>query len=171
MRDIAIIELRNGDFSNINSLYLDENIFEKHPEYNYKDIYILHYEFGKEAKYSPGIITSFDKALIYNTKLYYNCSTQPGSSGGPILNSKNYKIIGVHKGFDPNKMLNKGCMLWRGNEIPQEIKNINCYDKMTFKKLDYNQKRDQQLVHDYWTKIGEKEKVFKKYAVDARYFY
>jgi len=108
MRDIAIIELRNGDFSNINSLYLDENIFEKHPEYNYKDIYILHYEFGKEAKYSPGIITSFDKALIYNTKLYYNCSTQPGSSGGPILNSKNYKIIGVHKGFDPNKMLNKG---------------------------------------------------------------
>ena len=108
MRDIAIIELRNGDFSNINSLYLDENIFEKHPEYNYKDIYILHYEFGKEAKYSPGIITSFDKALIYNTKLYYNCSTQPGSSGGPILNSKNYKIIGVHKGFDPNKKLNKG---------------------------------------------------------------
>ena len=108
MRDIAIIELRNGDFSNINSLYLDENIFEKHPEYNYKDIYILHYEFGKDAKYSPGIITSFDKALIYNTKLYYNCSTQPGSSGGPILNSKNYKIIGVHKGFDPNKMLNKG---------------------------------------------------------------
>ena len=108
MRDIAIIELRNGDFSNINSLYLDENIFEKHPEYNYKDIYILHYEFGKDAKYSPGIITSFDKALIYNTKLYNNCSTQPGSSGGPILNSKNYKIIGVHKGFDPNKMLNKG---------------------------------------------------------------
>jgi len=108
MRDIAIIELRNGDFSNINFLYLDENIFEKHPEYNYKDIYILHYEFGKDAKYSPGIITSFDKALIYNTKLYYNCSTQPGSSGGPILNSKNYKIIGVHKGFDPNKMLNKG---------------------------------------------------------------
>ena len=80
-----------------------------------------------------------------------------------------FGVLGAYGGDASYKI--KGCMLWRGNEIPQEIKNINCYDKMTFKKLDYNQKRDQQLVHDYWTKIGEKEKVFKKYAVDARYFY
>ena len=80
-----------------------------------------------------------------------------------------FGVLGTYGGNGDYKI--KGCMLWRGNEIPQEIKNINCYDKMTFKKLDYNQKRDQQLVHDYWTKIGEKEKVFKKYAVDARYFY
>ena len=80
-----------------------------------------------------------------------------------------FGVLGAYGGNGDYKI--KGCMLWRGNEIPQEIKNINCYDKMTFKKLDYNQKRDQQLVHDYWTKIGEKEKVFKKYAVDARYFY
>ena len=80
-----------------------------------------------------------------------------------------FGVLGAYGGNGDYKI--KGCMLWRGNEIPQEIKNINCYDKMTFKKLDYNKKRDQQLVHDYWTKIGEKEKVFKKYAVDARYFY
>ena len=80
-----------------------------------------------------------------------------------------FGVLGTYGGNGDYKI--KGCLLWRGNEIPQEIKNINCYDKMTFKKLDYNQKRDQQLVHDYWTKIGEKEKVFKKYAVDARYFY
>ena len=80
-----------------------------------------------------------------------------------------FGVLGAYGGNGDYKI--KGCMLWRGNEIPQEIKNINCCDKMTFKKLDYNQKRDQQLVHDYWTKIGEKEKVFKKYAVDARYFY
>ena len=80
-----------------------------------------------------------------------------------------FGVLGAYGGNGDYKI--KGCILWRGNEIPQEIKNINCYDKMTFKKLDYNQKRDQQLVHDYWTKIGEKEKVFKKYAVDARYFY
>ena len=80
-----------------------------------------------------------------------------------------FGVLGAYGGNGDYKI--KGCMLWRGNEIPQEIKNINCYDKMTFKKLDYNQKRDQQLVHDYWTKIGEKEKVFKKPAIDARYFY
>ena len=80
-----------------------------------------------------------------------------------------FGVLGVYGGDGDYKI--KGCLLWKGNEIPQEIKNINCYDKMSFRKLDYNQKRDQQLVHDFWTKIGQKEKVFKKYAIDARYFY
>jgi elongation factor 1-gamma len=80
-----------------------------------------------------------------------------------------FGVLGVYGNDSDYKI--RGCLLWRGNEIPQEIKGINCYDKMTFRKLDYNQKKDQQLVHDYWTKIGEKEKVFKKPAIDARYFY
>ena len=80
-----------------------------------------------------------------------------------------FGVLGAYGGDGDYKI--RGCLLWRGNEIPQEIKAINCYDKMTFRKLDYNQKKDQQLVHDYWTKIGEKEKVFKKPAIDARYFY
>ena len=80
-----------------------------------------------------------------------------------------FGVLGAYGGDGDYKI--RGCLLWRGNEIPQEIKAINCFDKMTFRKLDYNQKRDQQLVHDYWTKIGEKEKVFKKPAIDARYFY
>ena len=80
-----------------------------------------------------------------------------------------FGVFGVYGGDADYKI--RGCLLWRGQEIPEEMKNINCYEKMTFRKLDYNQKKDQQLVHDYWTKIGEKEKVFKKPAIDARYFY
>ena len=41
----------------------------------------------------------------------------------------------------------------REQEIPDEIKEINCYDKLVIKKLNPKEKRDQQLVHDYWTKI------------------
>ena len=80
-----------------------------------------------------------------------------------------FGVFGVYGGDADYKI--KGCLLWRGNEIPQEIKNINCYEKLSLRKLDYNQKKDQQLVHDFWTKIGEKEKVFKKPAIDTRYFY
>ena len=80
-----------------------------------------------------------------------------------------FGVLGAYGG--PGNYKIKGCLLWRGNEIPEEIKNINCYEKLNLRKLDHNQKRDQQLVHDYWTKIGEKEKVFKKPAIDARYFY
>ena len=80
-----------------------------------------------------------------------------------------FGVLGVY-GADADYKI-RGCLLWRGGEIPQEMKNLNCYEKMSFRKLDYNQKKDQQLVHDYWTKIGEKEKVFKKPAIDTRYFY
>ena len=80
-----------------------------------------------------------------------------------------FGVLGVY-GSDADYKI-KGCLLWRGNEIPEEIKAINCFDKITLRKLDYNQKKDQQLVHDFWTKTGEKDKVFKKQAIDARYFY
>ena len=80
-----------------------------------------------------------------------------------------FGVLGVY-GADADYKI-RGCLLWRGDEIPQEMKNLNCFEKMSFRKLDYNQKKDQQLVHDYWTKIGEKEKVFKKPAIDTRYFY
>ena len=61
--------------------------------------------------------------------------------------------------------------MWRGQEIPDEIKEINCYDKLVIRKLNPKEKRDQQLVHDYWTHIKENEKVHKRQAVDTRYFY
>jgi elongation factor 1-gamma len=80
-----------------------------------------------------------------------------------------FGVLGVYGNDSDYKI--KGCLLWKGNEIPEEIKNIDCYNKLNIRKLDYNQKKDQQLVHDYWTKIGEKEKVFKKPAIDTRYFY
>ena len=79
-----------------------------------------------------------------------------------------FGVLGVYGNDSDYKI--RGCLLWRGNEIPEEIKNIDCYNKLNIRKLDYNQKKDQQLVHDYWTKIGEKEKVFKKPAIDTRYF-
>ena len=80
-----------------------------------------------------------------------------------------FGVLGVYGNDSDYKI--RGCLLWKGNEIPEEIKNIDCYNKLNIRKLDYNQKKDQQLVHDYWTKIGEKEKVFKKPAIDTRYFY
>jgi len=111
MKDITIIEIRKGELPNLNFFILDENIFDKNPENIYQDIYILHYPFGKEEKYSTSVIVSFDKTLINNTKIFYSCSTQPGSSGGPVINKKNYKVIGVHKGFDKIKGLNRGLFI------------------------------------------------------------
>ena len=80
-----------------------------------------------------------------------------------------FGVLGVY-GSDGDYKIS-GCLLWRGNEIPDEIKEINCYNKLSIRKLDIKEKKDQQLVHDYWTKIKENEKVLKRQAIDTRYFY
>ena len=56
MKDITIIPIKEGELPNLNFLFLDENIFDKNPENIYKDIYILHFEFGKEEKYSTVLL-------------------------------------------------------------------------------------------------------------------
>ena len=80
-----------------------------------------------------------------------------------------FGVLGAYGGNGDYKI--KGCMLWRGNDIPEEIKLIHCYKKMSFKKLDCKEQKDRELVNDYWTKIGEKEKVGDLPAIDARYFF
>ena len=80
-----------------------------------------------------------------------------------------FSVLGVY-GSDGDYRIS-GCLIWRGKEIPDEIKEIHCHNKLKLRKLDINEKKYQQLVHDYWTKIKENEKVFKRQAIDSRYFY
>ena len=89
--DIAIIEIKECD--NIaNFLELDENLF-KYGEF-YKDIstYILHYPMGNKAEVSYGKLIEINS---YDIK--HICNTMYGSSGSPILNLSNNKVIGIHK--------------------------------------------------------------------------
>ena len=80
-----------------------------------------------------------------------------------------FGVLGAYGGNGAYKI--KGCLLWRGKDIPEEIKAINCFNKMSFRKLDCNVEKDKELVKEYWTKINESEKVFDLPAIDARYFY
>ena len=79
-----------------------------------------------------------------------------------------FGVLGAYGGNGAYKI--KGCLLWRGKDIPEEIKAINCFNKMSFRKLDCNVEKDKELVKEYWTKINENEKVFDLPAIDARYF-
>ena len=90
--DVTLIKLRNED--NIKDyLELDDNLIQDNSEINYKDtsIYILNYSNGDTAAVSYGILNNIDK---YNIK--HKCRIDIGSSGCPILNLKNNKVIGIH---------------------------------------------------------------------------
>ncbi len=64
----------------------------------------------------------------------------------------------------------KGVWLFRGLEIPQEMKDNDLYEYITFTKLDHTKEADKKLVHDYWTKLNENDEVEGRKCADVDYF-
>jgi len=118
--DTTIIEIK-PDLDGINNfLDIDENIYNENYEkiYKNKEIYILQYPNAQKSSFSLGIINN-----ICKNKIIHKCSTEVGSSGSPILNLSNYKVIGVHRGG--NGTYNKGifikCIIDNFNKINKNI--------------------------------------------------
>ena len=110
--DSTIIELKEED--NIkNYLKLDEKILNGiNNDFNGKDYldktsYIIQYPKGN-LSVSYGVIENIIENKAY--EFLHKCSTERGSSGSPILNIDNNKIIGIHQGAYRNKF-NKGVFL------------------------------------------------------------
>jgi elongation factor 1-gamma len=79
-----------------------------------------------------------------------------------------FAVHGVYGVEDDYKI--RGCWMFRGTEIPQEMKDNDLYEYLTFRKLDINKPEDKQLVHDYWTKLNETDEVEGRKCADVEYF-
>lgn len=87
----TIIELKQSD--NItNYLELDDNLFSNNSKSLYENgsIYMLQYLNGGNASVSYGILNE-----LYGFNIKHTCSAESCSSGAPILNISNNKIIGI----------------------------------------------------------------------------
>ena len=111
--DTTIIELKENDDIK-NYLKLDDKIMEdiinsinKNDKYKDETVYIIQYPEGK-LSVSYGIIGNIFVDKKYD--LLHKCSTNKGSSGSPIINIDNNKVIGIHKKGVENKY-NKGTFL------------------------------------------------------------
>ena len=109
--DTTIIEIKKtDDFYNNNMLEIDYDIYQEGQLanlYKNKSIYIIHYPNGNISSFSDNII----KNIHQNNIIEHLCSTQGGSSGAPILNLTNFKVIGVHRGSLPLKYINFGVII------------------------------------------------------------
>ena len=107
--DVTIIELNVDEIQHY--IDLDESIFEDNKNIYNKSIYIpQYYKYNpkeRKAAVSYGII----KELINGYNINHVCNTGKGSSGSPILDISNNKVVGVHSGFSESGNFNIGTYL------------------------------------------------------------
>ena len=93
--DITCIEMKKNEFDIDDYLRIDEDIYKENEIYNLfinKQIYIISFPSGKQSITDGKFKSLSDKYIIHS------CKTDSGSSGAPILNSYNMKVIGIHIG-------------------------------------------------------------------------
>ena len=106
--DIIMIEIKKDDKININNfLEIDYNIFNNNLKKIYEKQKIIIFFNLNFIKYSIGIIRNIDEANY----IYHTCQSEADSSGAPIINLTNNKVIGIHIGIDSNKNINKGILI------------------------------------------------------------
>ena len=124
--NITIIEIKESDrlngisFLEIDNQILNSDIDELNLLYKKKPIYLLSYAGGEQSIYSTGVILKLD-----GIKINHNCSSDYGSSGGPLINLNNYKVIGIHEGAHRKFNYNIGIFLQKPIEEFKKKFNIN----------------------------------------------
>jgi len=102
INDITIIQILKADSLDVSFLEIDDKIFENANDKKYQNLKIYTIGYSdinlKEPYCSFGIITNKSKNHFFH--LCY--SKDICSSGSPIFNLKNYKVIGIH---GPNKSI------------------------------------------------------------------
>ena len=81
-----------------------------------------------ELSVSHGIINGIE--VDDGNNFRHLCSTNDGSSGSPVLLSKNNKIVGIHKSSNKTFNYNNGVFL--NNAINDFIKQLDDYDGTDF---------------------------------------
>ncbi len=134
--DYTCIQILDSDNFN-NYFKVDKNINNNNPEeeYKYDQLVIIQYPGGNIPEFGEGYINQIKKESII-----YSIMSECGSSGSPIcLDTRNLKVIGIHRGKADNENIN----LKRGifmKEIIQDIqkqilnKKDNTYQKSNEQK-------------------------------------
>ena len=134
LKDIIEYLEIDDTFKNIiksnNQILTDENMNNL---YKNESIYILNYLGGNDIALSYGLLSKIEQ-----NKINHKCSTDGGSSGSPILNLNNNRLIGVHYGKSDSFNYNLGTLiiypLLEFQNIKAEIKpKYQLNNKMTIK--------------------------------------
>jgi len=132
------IDIENEDFNDI---------------YIKKSVYCLHYPKDQNISVSYGIIDNIDLSKKYD--IFHLCLTEKGSSGSPLLNLLNNKVIAIHKGTKGNMQMNKGTLLsypikkfirkYQEDKESEKYTLVN-FSEMTFSRIRYKFYQQNRLL-------------------------
>ena len=111
-KDIIIIEIKNYDriFHDIKLLDYDMNYMNGYYQYIDRDVFTVGYPGGRYASNGSGTIKK-----ISRYEFEHDISTEPGSSGSPILlltgDVHTKQVIGIHKSGDKTNPINYGTFI------------------------------------------------------------
>ena len=149
--DITIIEIKRNDGLDVESFFEIDNLKDIPMEdYKQKSIYLLQYPNNVNVDFSIGVIKNIG---LDNYTIEHLCDTREGSSGSPILNVSNKKVIGIHKGAMNNINCNLGTLLKLPIEdfnVKMRKKSLNeIFEEIRDKKLDilYEIKSKKELLY------------------------
>ena len=95
---VTFIEIKENDDLDFDSfLEIDDKVFQDNPNDIFKNnsIYLIGNPKGRKSLYSMGLIKDINED---NFEIKHLSKTDPESSGCPIINLNNNKVIGIHKG-------------------------------------------------------------------------
>ena len=166
-KDVTIIEIKEKDninnFIEVDERYNQENIDDR---YRNESLYVLNYPKGENIVVSFGLLKN-----IENYNISHLCSTEPGSSGSPIISLKSFKLIGLHKGGHKKYNYNIGLFIkyvvdefikkmGNNNNIPIKEKNkINA-------KIEEIKKKFENTENKIKGKKSEKDEIKKKNKIE-----
>jgi len=107
--DITIIEINGEKIEHY--IDLDESILEENKKIYNKNIYILQYSRYNSNEMKAAVSYGIIKELTEDYNINHICNTYYGSSGSPILDISNNKVIGIHKSSSKNENYNIGTYL------------------------------------------------------------
>ena len=150
--DATIIEIKDYDGIEINRFLEIENRLNikcnLNEIYKNKSIYLIHYPKGDKAEYAIGTIKD-----IKDYNICHICSSDKGSSGCPILNLVNYKVIGIHKGSSNKNDYNIGTLIGKIIEYFCKEKYIDIKDGHNINEINYflNYNDEIKIIYKYKT--------------------
>ena len=96
-KEVTIIEIKLGDDIGDESFFeIDPGIFTGYTKFKKQALYFLYFTgYSDEINFSQGLF--LDLSDIEN-EFFHTCMSGSGSSGGPLINSSNNRVIGMHSG-------------------------------------------------------------------------